>query len=226
MLHFQKQFLEKQKMRLHSLKLWCVPTSPVRAVVGSPVVRKDNKIDISPTLLTGSRGRKHLKPVELPVKTCQLGSYLGDTVEQEVEAEEVSQDAAPALPRNRGSINDNYCLTSQVPVARSVKDVVNVKRQNSSVSVQQPVLCPVVSPVPSVLNVRGQSQKKDASPSSEMKPEINFVKSVFTVDYSVSAPNVLSAHNTANVQHVGGHLQEFWQKWSLLGANPRVVSIL
>ena len=113
-------------------------------------------------------------------------------------------------------------------MAQPVKDVtvVNVKRQNFSVSVQQPVLCPVVSPVPFVLNVRGQSQKKDASPSSKMKAEINFVKSVFTVDHCVSAPNVLSAHNAANVQLVGGRLQEFWQKWALLGVNPRVVSIL
>ena len=77
--------------------------------------------------------------------------------------------------------------------------------------VQQPVLCPVVSHVPFVLNVRGQSQKNDASPSSKMKPEINFVKSVFTVDHCVSAPNVLSAHNAANVQLGGGRLQEFWQ---------------
>ena len=66
-----------------------------------------------------------------------------------------------------------------MPVARPVKDVVNVKRQNFPVSAQQPVLCPVVSPVPFVLNVRGRSQKKDASPSSKLKAEINFVKSVF-----------------------------------------------
>ena len=32
--------------------------------------------------------------------------------------------------------------------------------------------------------------------------------------------------HVTNAQQVGGHLQNFWQKWSLLGANPRVVSIL
>ena len=163
-------------MRLHSLKPLSAPTSPVRAMVGSPGIRRDNKIDISHTPLTGNKDKKHLRPVELPGKTCLLGNPLGGAAE--LEAEEVSPDAAPALLRNKGSINDNYCLTSPVPVARPVKGVINVKRQNFSVSIQQPVLCPVVSPVPFVLNVRGQLQKKDASPSSEMKPDINFVKSV------------------------------------------------
>ena len=91
---------------------------------------------------------------------------------------------------------------------------------------QQPVLCPVVSPVPLVLSERGQSQKKDGSPSSRMKTEINFVKSAFSVDHCVFAPNVPNAHNAANAWLVGGRLQNFWKIWSLLGANPRVVSIL
>ena len=147
----------------------------VRAVVGSPVIKKDNKIDISPTLLTGNKAKKHLRPAELPGKTCLFGNPLESSAELESEVEEVSPDGAHALLRNRGSINDIYCLTSLAPVNQPVRGVINVKRQN--LSVQEPVLCPVVSPVPFVLNVRGQSQKKDANPSSE----INFVKSVFTV---------------------------------------------
>ena len=59
-----------------------------------------------------------------------------------------------------------------------------------------------------------------------MKAEINFVKSLFSVDHCVFAPTVPSVHNVANAQMVRGRLQNFWQKWSLLGANPRVVSIL
>ena len=107
-----------------------------------------------------------------------------------------------------------------------MENVTNVEGQNFSVSVQQPVLCPVVSPVPFVLNVRGQSQKKDGSPSSKVKQEINFVKGVFSVDHCVFATIVPNAHNVVNAQLIGGRLQKFWQKWSLLGANPRVVSIL
>ena len=111
-------------------------------------------------------------------------------------------------------------------MARPVRCVSDVQRQNFQVPVQQPVLCPVVSPVPFVLNMRGQSQKKDQSPSLNVNTEIKFVKSVFSVDHCVFAPTVPSTHNVANAQLVGGRLQNFWQKWSLLGANPRVVSIL
>ena len=50
-------------------------------------------------------------------------------------------------------------------MARPVDCVLSVQRQKFHVAVQQPVLCPVVSPVPFVLNMREQSQKKDGSPS-------------------------------------------------------------
>ena len=52
------------------------------------------------------------------------------------------------------------------------------------------------------------------------------MKSVFSVDHCAFAPTAPNVHNVANVQIVGGRPQKFWQKWSLLGANPRVVSIL
>ena len=111
-------------------------------------------------------------------------------------------------------------------VARPSRSVLNVERQNFSVSVQQAVLCPVASPVPFVLSVRGQSQKKDGSLSLKVKQEIKFVKDAFSVDHCVFAPVVPNAHNVVNAHLIGGRLQKFWQKWSLLGANPRVVSIL
>ena len=213
-------------MKLLSSRLLSVLTSPVRAVVGSPEIKSDNKPDISLTLLTGNQVRIPLIPEIPPVKTCRLGSPLGVVVEQEAEAEEVSPDAAPALLRIKGSINDNYCILSPVAVARPSKSVLNVERQNFSVSVQQAVLCPVASPVPFVLSVRGQSQKKDGSPSLKVKQEIKFVKDAFSVDHCVFAPVVPNAHNVVNAHLIGGSLQKFWQKWSLLGASPRVVSIL
>ena len=71
-------------------------------------------------------------------------------------------------------------------MARPVDCVLRVLGQNFHVR-QEPVLCPVASPVPSVLNVRGQPQKKGGSPSS--KAEIKFVKSVFSVDHCVFAPH-------------------------------------
>ena len=193
--------------------------------MGSPVAIR-SKTDSNLTPLVGSKDRKPLKPVYLQEKTCPPGNLLGDAAGLEAEEGEVTPDAAPALLRIKGSINDNYCVPNPVPVARSVKNVTSVRGQNFSVSVRQPVFCPVVSPVPFVVNVRGQSQKKDGSPSSKVKQEINFVKDVFSVDHCVFAPIVPNAHNVVNAHLIGGRLQNFWQKWSLLGANPRVVSIL
>ena len=129
--------------------------------------------------------------------------------ELEVAAGVVNQDAAPARPKNILGINDNYCLLSPEQMARPVNCVTNVPRQNFHVSVQNPVLCPVVSPIPFVVNVRVQSQRKDGSPSLKVKTEINFVKSVFSVDHCVFAPTVPSVHNVASAQMVGGHLQNF-----------------
>ena len=113
-----------------------------------------------------------------------------------------------------------------MPVARSKINVINVREQNFSVSVHQPVFCPVASPVPFVVNVRGQSQKKDTSPSSRVRQEIKFVKDAFSVDHCVFAPIAPNVLNVVNAHLIGGRLQKFWQKWSLLGSNPRVVSIL
>ena len=185
-----------------------------------------SKTDSNLTPLVGSQDRKPLKPVDPQLKTCPPGNPLGDAAGLEAEEGEVSPVVAPALLEIRGSINDNYCVPNPVPVARPEKNVRSVRGQNFSVSVRQPVFCPVVSPVPFVLSVRGQSQKKDGSPSSKVKQEIKFVKDAFSVDHCVFAPVVPNAYNVVNAHLIGGRLQKFWQKWSLLGANPRVVSIL
>ena len=49
------------------------------------------------------------------------------------------------------------------------------------------------------------------------------MKGVSIVDHCVFAQNVPSAPNVAHAQLVRGHLQNFWQTWSLLGANPRSI---
>ena len=133
---------------------------------------------------------------------------------------------APALLRKQHRTNDNYCVVNLVPVAQSVDCVLNVQRQDFFVTVQHPILWPVVSPVLFVFSVRRPSKKKDISPSSKLKREINSVKCVSIVDHCVFDQNVPSALNVAHVKPVGGRLQNFWQIWSLLGANPRIVSIL
>ena len=179
--------LETLKMKLPSSKTPSVLPSPDRAVGGSPVVSiNSNKNNINKdvsnhTRLTANNHRTQPGQAGSLARICQHGNHLAVEEDLEVVAGVVSQDAAPARPKNILRINDNYCLPSPEPMARPVNCVSSVQRQNFHVSVQKPVLCPVVSPVPFVLNVRGQSQKKDGSPS--LKTEINFVKSVFSVDH-------------------------------------------
>ena len=211
-------------MKSPSLKAPSVLPSPVWAMGGLRVALRSssNKVVSSHILLTGSKHRILPSPGDNLARICLRGNPLAAEVELGVAAGVVNQDEAPARPKIIINTNDNYCLLSPEPVSF----VSNVQRQNFHVPVQQPVFCPVVSPVPFVLNVRGQSQKKDGSPSLNVSTEINFVKSVFSVDHCVFAPIVPNAHNVVNAQLIGGRLQKFWQKWSLLGANPRVVSIL
>ena len=117
-------------------------------------------------------------------------------------------------------INDNYCVTKPVLENRCSGTVTkNLRTLKSLVN-----YC-TVSPVPfATKNVR-QPQKKGLSPLSEIK-EINSVNCVSFVDHCVSAPSVTNARNVVHAPQVGGRLQPFWQTWTLLGANPRVVSIL
>ena len=117
-------------------------------------------------------------------------------------------------------INDNYCVTRPVLENRCSGTVTKDLRTLKSL-----VNYCAVSPVPfATKNVR-QPQKKGLSPLSEIK-EINSVNCVSFVDHCVSAPGVTNARNVVHAPQVGGRLQPFWQTWALLGANPRVVSIL
>ena len=124
----------------------------------------------------------------------------------------------------RHSINDNYCKSSPVPVARPVSSVKSAVTRNSFVSVPTNVSYHVVCRVPTV--TRWQSQKKDVRPKSKIKSQIKCVKSASFVGHFVSAPNVPNVPNVASVQPVGGRLQSFWEIWAHKGANPKVVSIL
>ena len=104
--------------------------------------------------------------------------------------------------------------------------VKSVPKPDFSVTVQPPVLCPVVSPVHYFSKCAKVVAKERLSPLSKAKRKINSVKGAFIVGHCVFAPNVPNVHNVAHAQLMGSRLQNFWQTWSLLGANPRVVSIL
>ena len=136
----------------------------------------------------------------------------------------VNPDVVPRWLMRRHSINDNYCKSSPVPVARPVSSVQSVITRNSFVSVPTNVSYHVVCRVPTV--TRWQSQKKDVRPNLKIKSQIKCVKSASFVGHFVSAPNVPNVPNVASVQPVGGRLQSFWEIWAHKGANPKVVSIL
>ena len=136
----------------------------------------------------------------------------------------VNPDVVPRWLMRRHSINDNYCKSSPVPVARPVSSVKSVVTRNSFVSVPTNVSYHVVCRVPTV--TRWQSQKKDVRPKSKIKSQIKCVKSASFVGHFVSAPNVPNVPNVASVQPVGGRLQSFGEIWAHKGANPKVVSIL
>ena len=136
----------------------------------------------------------------------------------------VNPDVVPRWLMRRHSINDNYCKSSPVPVARPVSSVQSVITRNSFVSVPTNVSYHVVCRVPTV--TRWQSQKKDVRPKLKIKSQIKCVKSASFVGHFVSAPNVPNVPNVASVQPVGGRLQSFWEIWAHKGANPKVMSIL
>ena len=117
-------------------------------------------------------------------------------------------------------INDNYCVPKPVLENRCSGTVTNNLRTLKSL-----VNYCAVSHVPSATKNVRQPQKKGLSPPSEIR-EINSVNCVSFVDQCVCAPSVTNAHNVVHAPQVGGRLQPFWQTWALLGANPRVVSIL
>ena len=93
----------------------------------------------------------------------------------------------------------------------------NLTRQVKTVC--QDVSCHIASPVHSVHTV-GHPLRNSLSPARLLK-RIKHVKGVSCVDPCLFVPNVLSAPSV-----LGGRLQEFWQVWQEMGANPGMVSIL
>ena len=82
----------------------------------------------------------------------------------------------------------------------------------------------VVDHAPIVLS-HGPPQKKGVSPNL-YQSKIKHAKGVCCVSPCLSAPYVLNIPNAVAGQTVGGRLQNFWQVWQEMGANPRVVSVL
>ena len=71
---------------------------------------------------------------------------------------------------------------------------------------------------------KGSCKRPKISISNKGKNKIS--KSCFFIDPWVCVPTVLNVPSVAHAQLMEGRLQSFSQKWSLVGTNPREVSIL
>ena len=191
-------------------------------------------------LLTGTVPMK-AERIEIPVpeiRNVSLGNSLAG-IEDGVMAEDMAPIPISLSQEATSNINDNYliCPTlSKTVVAkldkRTVTRTVKPKVVDSSVldlhKVQmtsslnpQSASCLVVNHAHSVCS-HMQPQKKGVSPCIQ-KIEIKDVKGVSCASQCFFAPDVPSVVPSLAV---GGRLQKFWQVWLILGANPRVVSIL
>ena len=74
---FPDAVIRKAEDEIAQFETLSVPTSSVRAVVGSPAIRRGSRIDINLTPLLGNKVRIQLRPVELLEKKCPLGNPLG-----------------------------------------------------------------------------------------------------------------------------------------------------
>ena len=84
--------------------------------------------------------------------------------------------------------------------------------------------------VNSVHTAPGHSQKKEISPGAAVCfPDLSSLKSVKGVSCVIPLSHaniVTNAPNVATNLPVGARLQMFWEKWSELGAGPKVIQIL
>ena len=142
------------------------------------------------------------------------------------------------LPRHRNNINDNYCaqpvtgisvptyLTGQIKVSvssvmREQELKVTGKDCFSKTRTQLPVSYHVVSQVPFA---GGSPQKKGVIPEHQIS--IKSVKGVSCVNQLSSVQNVINVPLVVPNPPVGPRLHKFWEKWAVLGVNPKVVSVL
>ena len=171
-----------------------------------------------------ARDKSLPNPLATLERICQPGRVLAPMVEAEVGAVEAPLTAVPEVPRTTINTNDNYCEQNPVITYRAMKLV--LRDSQKTLNAQENVNYSVVSPVHFATNYVRQPQKKGLSPHAENKVQIKSVNCVSFVDDCVFVPTVPNAHCAVHVPQVGGCLQNFWQSWARLGANPRVVSIL
>ena len=201
-------------MKLPSLNLLDAPPSTVRAMSGQ----------VSTITLLDGRNKSLPNPLATLGRICQPGRVSVPMVEAEVGAVEAPLTTVPEVPRTIISTNDNYYVMNPVRASRTMNLVLTDSQK--TFNAQQNVNYSVVCPVHFVINKIRQPQNKGLNPHRENKVPIKSVNFVSFVDHCVFVPTVPNVLSVVHAPQVGGHLQNFWQTWARLGANPRVVSVL
>ena len=123
------------------------------------------------------------------------------------------------LPRVSSSTNDSQCFLQLKPLLLTGSPQETMNTLNAKL--------PVVN---SAHTAPGHSQKKEISPRAAVCfPDLSSLKSVKGVSCVIPFSHVNIVTNAPNVVTnlpVGARLQKFWEKWSELGAGPKVVQIL
>ena len=139
------------------------------------------------------------------------------------------QTSPESLPRVQRNINDNYCALNVARMENSVhvsgrKQVLNPSPVTSK---SETVFLHVNSCVANVHSVTRLPQKKGVNPNyCYNQTEIKHVNDVSCVGHLSSANTVTNVPTVAINPPVGARLQQFWEKWEVLGSSPKVVTIL
>ena len=139
------------------------------------------------------------------------------------------QTSPKSLPRGSRNINDNYCVLNVAGVKNSVHVSDKKKDLNPSpvTSKSETVFLHVNSFVANVHSVTGLPQKKGVNPNyCYNHTEIKHVNDVSCVGHLSSANTATNVPTVVINPPIGARLQQFGEKWEVLGSSPKVITIL
>ena len=156
----------------------------------------------------------------LSLRNNRIGRHGKISHALSVENRENSHSTPPDRPRASSSINDNQYVTQLNPLLLAGSPTPETKD----------TCIAKLNVVNSVPTAPGHSQKKEISPGAAVcqsyRNKLKYVNSASCV-IPLSYVNIVrNAPNVVTNLPVGARLQNFWEKWSDLGASPKVVQIL
>ena len=161
-------------------------------------------------------------PLHRPGNKLEMGKLFRKVVVK-------PQTSPKSLPRGSRNINDNYCVLKVTGVKNSVHVSGKKKDLNPSpvTSKSETVFLHLSSFVANVHSVTGLPQKKGVNPNYCCNhTEIKHVNDVSCVGHLSSANTATNVPTVVINPAVGARLQQFWEKWEVLGSSPKVVTTL